>query len=492
VPLLQGQDRPGARAQGQAVRRIRLPIPHPNPPAPASGPVRSVHWAPLAAVLLGTFLGTVANSSSNVALPSVAAQLGEPLERSVWVVSLYPLTFAVLLPLGGYLVDRVGIRCTYLLSVGLLTLGALGCSLAPSLPWLLAFRILQGIGAAPIVPVVMAVAGRYIPRDYRGRATGYWALANSVGHAAGPPLSGVLTQYAGWRAVFFLGVPLGIVSIFLAWRKLPHDAPGHPRPFDPAGSLALMVLALAGLLALQTGVRAGGTSPDTLTYLALAATAAVVLALAERRAASPVLGRHLLSNIPFVASMAVLAAQFFCLFGLQLTLPVYLIQGRGWAASTAGALILLLPLATAVVSPAAGRLADRWGVRPVCTCGVLLASASVCLFLFWQGSTAWWTFGLGLIALGAGMGLAQSPAASSVALLVPPEELGVATAIFHMARFLSGSIGSTLFGLWMARAPTPSTGLHRSALAALIVFGAAFLAALQTPRRPRGSIDPPV
>lgn len=440
-------------------------------------------WSALAALLVGTFLGTLTNSTSNVALPDIATQLHHPLDRAVWVVSLYPLTFAVLLPLGGYLVDRWGVRRAYLLGTGLLALGALGCGLAPSLSWLLAFRVLQGIGAAPLVPVVMAVTGRHIPHDQRGRATGYWALANSVGHAAGPPLSGLLTHYAGWRAVFFLGFPLGVLALLLASRLLPADGPGKTGAFDAGGTLALTALGLSTILAVQTGARAGIASPATLVLIALAIAATAALALAERKASAPILQRHLLANSAFLASMGVLSAQFFCLFGLQLALPVYLIQGRGWPASTAGAVILLLPLATALVSPLAGRLADRWGIRPACTVGMLLAAASVCSVFLWKPASPWWAIGFTLGALGAAMGLSQSPAASSVALLVSPEELGVATGIFHMARFLSGSIGSTLFGVWMARASTPAAGLRHNASVALVVFCAAAAAALKTPRR---------
>ncbi len=455
----------------------------PEDVAPTTASSRPSPWSTLAALLVGTFLGTLTNSTSNVALPDVTAQLHQPLDRAVWVVSLYPLTFAVLLPLGGYLVDRWGVRRAYLLGIGLLALGALGCSLAPSLLWLLAFRVLQGIGAAPLVPVVMAVTGRLIPHDQRGRATGYWALANSVGHAAGPPLSGLLTHYVSWRAVFLLGFPLGAFALFLAWRLLPVDRPGRGRAFDAGGAAALMVLALSTILALQTGARSGVTAPGTIVLSVLAIGAAIALVLTEQKAAFPILQRHLLANRAFVASMAVLAAQFFCLFGLQLALPVYLIAGKGWPASSAGGVILLLPLATALVSPLAGRLADRWGIRPVCLAGMLLAAASVCTFFLWKPASPWWAIGFTLGSLGAGMGLAQSPAASSVALLVPPEELGVATGIFHMARFLSGSIGSTLFGVWMARASTPAAGLRHNAFVALAVFCFAAGAALQTPRR---------
>ncbi|MGC8874284.1 MAG: MFS transporter [Chloroflexia bacterium] len=440
-------------------------------------------WSALAALLVGTFLGTITNSASNVALAYIAAEWHYSLDRAVWVVSLYPLTFAVLLPLGGYLVDRWGVRRVYLMGVRLLALGALGCTFAPSLPWLLAFRVLQGVGAAPLVPVVMAVTGHRIPYDQRGRATGYWALANSVGHAAGPPLSGLLIHYLNWRAVFFFGLPLGIVALVLARRLLPPDSPGETRPFDAAGAVALLALGLSTILAVQTGARAGGMSSATTVFLTVALASAVTLAIVERRATSPILQRHLLSNRALVASVAVLSAQFFCLFGLQLALPIYLIQGRGWTASTAGALVLALPLATALISPLAGRLADRWGIRPVCAAGMLLAAASVGASFLWKPSSPWWAIGLVLGALGASTGLAQSPAASSVALLVSPEELGVATGIFHMARFLSGSAGSTLFGVWMARAPTPAAGLRQNALIALCVFACAATAALGTPHR---------
>ncbi|MBN1315099.1 MAG: MFS transporter, partial [Anaerolineales bacterium] len=178
-------------------------------------------WITLAAILIGTFVGTLGNSVSNVALPSIMLAFKVPLDKVVWVVTSYVVTFAVLMPVCGYLSDLFGRRRLYLAGIGLFTLGALSSSLAPTYPWLLASRVLMGIGIAPTLPAVMAIIARTFEPSIRGRAMGFWALVNGAAHALGPPLSGFLVQHTGWRTVFLVDVPLCLLCLILVARWLP-------------------------------------------------------------------------------------------------------------------------------------------------------------------------------------------------------------------------------------------------------------------------------
>jgi len=459
-------------------------------------------WAILVAILLGTFVGTLGNSVSNVALPAVMAEFAVPLSSALWVVTLYTLLFAVLMPVCGYLGDLYAQRRMYLLGMGLFTLASLGSGLAPSFPWLLASRALQGIAVAPTLPAVMTIISRSFSSARRGRAVGFWALANGVGHALGPPLSGFLTQHLGWRSVFLIGVPLCFLNLFLVWWLVPPDNAHATRGFDFGGAAALTTTALGLMLALTQSARWGWGMPRSLLLWGLTLAALVVFVVLEQRLASPSQGKRkrsdafvdlaLFADRNYAAATAVIAAQLFCLFGLILALPIFLIQVQGWSSQVAGLLILPLPLAMAVIAPFAGQLADARGSRWTCTLGMgVVAFAGLAMLGLRSGlgrNLPWWGVVGSLSVVGLGMGLTQSPATAAVTHVVRPEQLGAATGIFHMCRFVSGTLGSTIFGLILeGHAAGVAAGFDRALMVLVVLAAMAVLAAQGLPGRQFGS-----
>jgi EmrB/QacA subfamily drug resistance transporter len=445
-------------------------------------------WIILIAILLGTFVGTLGNSVASVVLPAMMAEFAVPLGSALWVVTLYTLLFAVLMPVCGYLGDLHGQRRMYLLGMGLFTAASLGSGLAPSFPWLLGARALQGIAVAPTLPAVMAIISRTFSPARRGRAVGFWALANGAGHALGPALSGFLTQNLGWRAVFLIVVPLCFLNLFLVWRLVPPDEERATRDFDHGGALALVVAALGIMLALTQSARWGWLAPRSLGLWGLTVGAGVAFVFVERKVEAPFVELDLFANHHYAAATLVIAAQLFCLFGLLLALPIYLIQVQGWSSQAAGLLVLPLPLAMALVAPWAGRLADARGSRWTCMVGMaLVALATLGLLGFRPGLgqvVPWWGIVGGLIAVGTGMGLTQSPTAATVTRVVRQEQLGVATGIFHMCRFVSGTLGSTVFGLILQGHPGGvAAGFGLDLMVGLELAALAMLAALGLPGR---------
>ncbi len=450
----------------------------------AHSPVR--RWAILLCVLIGTFAGTMGNSTSNVALPAVLTEFGSSLDTGIWVVNLYVLTFAVLMPVCGHLGDLYGHRRLYLSSMSLYAASSIIAALSPNMPWLLGARILQGISVAPILPIVMSIITHTFSAEERGRAMGFWALFNGAGHALGPALSGFVTQHLSWRAVFLVPPPLCLPSLLLAWRLLPKGGQQTGRQFDLAGAGMLIAATSGCMLALTGSSRWGWFSSRTLTLWGVALTAAVVFVVVERRQASPLVRLSLLGNREYAAAAAVIACQYFCMFGALLALPVFIIQGLHWDDQLAGVLILPLPLTLALFSPVAGRLADLKGSRLTCTLGMaLVALAGLVLFSFVSSPTtevAWWQIAGSLAVMGTGMGLTQSPVTSAVTLLVPTGQTGVATGLFHMGRFVSGILGTTVFGLVLAanQAGTQA-GLGQALLLLVVVAGLAASIALRLP-----------
>jgi len=428
---------------------------------------------------------------TNVALPAVMAEFDVSLSSAVWVVTVYILIFAVLMPVCGYLGDLYGQRRMYLWGMTLFGVGALGCGLAPSFPWLLSSRVLQGIAVAPTLPAIMTMIARTFSPEQRGQAMGVWALMNGAGHALGPALGGFLTQHLGWRTIFLSSLPLCLLNILLVWWLAPPDDVRRSRSFDFVGAVALTTAALGLMLALTQGARWGWRAPRSLGLWYLTLAALITFVVIERRTASPFVELALFTNRHYTSAAVVIAAQIAGLFGLLLALPIFLIQGQGWSSQAAGMLVLPLPLTMAVVAPLAGRLSDARGSRWTCTVGMSLVVAAGLGMLRLQSSSGqnapWWGLVGSLVVVGAGMGLTQSPAAVAVTQVIKQRQLGVATGIFHMCRFVSGSLGSTVFGLILqANVTKVAIGFQRDLL---MLVGLAVLAVLAAQGLPGRSVE---
>jgi MFS family permease len=227
---------------------------------------------------------------------------------------------------------------------------------------------------------------------------------------------------------------------------------------------------------------------------ALTLAALVAFVVIERRVASPFVELDLFANRHYASAAVVIAAQFFCLFGLLLTLPVFLIEVQGWSSQAAGMLILPLPLTMALIAPLAGRLSDARGSRWTCTVGMgLVALAGLAMLGLRPASNPsipWWGLASSLVIAGTGMGLTQSPSAATVTHAVEPSKLGVATGIFHMCRFVSGSLGSTTFGLVLETNSTGvAVGFQHDLLALLVLSVLTMLVAQALPGRPTSSTE---
>lgn len=348
--------------------------------------------------------------------------------------------------------------------------------LAPTFACLLGARALLGLGIAPTLPAVMAIIAGSFSGEKRGRAMGLWALVNGAAHASGPPLSGFLTQHVGWRAPFVIVLPLCLLNLWLVWRLVPPDGTRHRRDLDLAGAATLTGSALGLMLALTQSARWGWFSAQALGTWGLALAILVLFIFVERRAESPFVELSLIRNRGYAAATGVIAAQYFCLFGLLLALPVFLIQAQGWSDQVAGLLVLPLPLTMAVAAPLAGRLADALGSRRVCAWGMGLVALAGLGFLALHPGTGQplpWAGIVGcLLLMGLGMGLTQSPVTAAVTCVVDQEQMGVATGIFHMGRFVSGSLGSTVFGLILQMGIAGMAAGFRTDLVALVIVAA--------------------
>ncbi|HSR35461.1 MAG TPA: MFS transporter [Anaerolineae bacterium] len=440
-------------------------------------------WLILCAVLMGTLVGTFGGSMVNVALPAIMDGFGVPISSAVWVLTIYILLVAVLMPIFGRLGDMYGYKRIYLVGLSLLAGASLLAVVIRWFPGLVAARALQGIGNATTLPSVMAIITHVFPSHERGRAMGLWAAVNGVGHGLGPVIGGYLTESLGWSAVFAFNATLTILGIVLIWWLVPDDTRRVTRRFDAVGAATMTLAMIALMLNLTQGARLGWF---TLLSLALWAAFAGLMAaflVAERRIKPPFVELSLFANRRYTATVGIIGAQFFCLFGMQLLLPFFLMQVQGRPTGQAGVLIAALSITSAVMAPLAGRLADSFGCRRMCVTGMTLVATSGALMMLWQPSTSSWQIVGTLILLGLGMGFTQSPVAAAVTFTVVSDQLGVALGIFNMVRFIGASLGSTVFGVILEGATAePTMRAYRVSFALLIAVAvAAVLLALGVP-----------
>jgi EmrB/QacA subfamily drug resistance transporter len=409
-------------------------------------------WWILSTILIGTLVGTLGNSMSNVALPSIMKQFNISNITGVWIVTIYVLLFSTLMPVFGRLGDMFGYRRMYILAMAGLAASMAASALAPSVGWMVAFRALAGICNAPILPSIMGIIAEVFPADERGGAMGFWATANATAHGLGPALSGLLVQYFGWPSVFwFLGglTGLGIVMIALT---IPPDARHNRGTFDLIGASTLTLAMIVFMFNLTQGLSQNyGLTLNLALWLGFVALLFGFF-YSQLRLPQPFVDLRVFTQPGYGVVTFVSGAQLFCLFGLQLLLPQFLRDIQGQTFAQTGLLIAPLALALAVASPGAGRLSDLVGSRMTCMIGMGIVTLAGFGLLFWTATTPQWVIVLTLIILGIGMGLTQSPTANAVTLVIGQERLGVALGIFNMLRFVSGTLGATIFGIVLDKA----------------------------------------
>ncbi|MBL9111980.1 MAG: MFS transporter, partial [Myxococcales bacterium] len=328
----------------------------------------------LATCCLSLFVVTMDLTIVNVALPSIRRELHASVAGLQWAIDGYTVVVASCLMVSGSLADRYGRRRTFQVGLVVFSLGSLACSLAPTTSALVGFRALQALGGSMLNPAAMSIlVSTFTEAKERARALGVWGAVFGVSMAAGPLLGGALVDRVGWRSIFWVNVPVGVVALVLAGRFVPESRAERPRRFD----LPAQALVLVGLLALTSAVidgrRVGWSSWSTAGGFAVALVSGVAFVVWEARRAEPLVDLRFFRSVPFSAS-TVLAVLAFAAFGGFLFLnALYLQDVRGLDASTAGLMTLPIALALVVASPLSGRLVAAGRAR----LAIALAGSSI-------------------------------------------------------------------------------------------------------------------
>lgn len=397
----------------------------------------------MAIVLLGTFFGTFNNSAASVALVKVLDEYRVGIGSGVWFVTSYVVAFAVTMPLAGVLADRFGTRRIYLVGLVGFLFSSLGVALAPSYPWLIGLRTLQGVFNGPVLPTVMVTAVALAPGDSVGKAMGAWAAVNGAAIAIGPPIAGVLTDSLGWRSVFWLQVPLLAGVVLATMAMVPDVAPTRAgRKFDLVGVTLLTIGLIGVMVGFSRSSAWGWGSPLTWGVLAGGAGALAAFGRWSRSRPDPVVDPRLFASRAF-SSLAIAAGlQMVVLYGVLLAVPLLLVDLFGFSITGAGAFVFVLPLTMIVCSPISGWLADRYSVSRVVLGGGAALALGAGLLVASTPARSPWIAAVGLAVIGFGVAAIQSPTAAALAGSVDGDSRGTAIGLFHTIRFLAGAMGS--------------------------------------------------
>jgi EmrB/QacA subfamily drug resistance transporter len=387
------------------------------------------------------------NTVVNVALPSIQRDLDASISGLEWTINGYTLSFAVLLATGGRLGDIFGRRRMFLFGVVIFALSSATAGLAPDATALVLSRVVQGVGAALMMPATLSIITDAFPAHERGKAMGMWAGVSALALAVGPVLGGFLTEHVSWRAIFYLNIPVAIGAIaaaLFAVRESRDTTAG--REVDYAGVVVLTGTLTALVLALVEGNAWGWGSPEIVALLAGALVGALAFVAIELRVRVPMVEFRFFSDRNFLGAVVVALIVSFAMLGVFFFLALYLQNILHYSPLEAGVRFLPSTLMIVTVAPVAGRLSDRFGPRWLIAGGLIIVAASLFSFSGLAVDSSYLDLLPGFMLLGIGIAMTMSPMTSAAMNAVPVEKAGIASGVLSMFRMVGGSLGVAVTG----------------------------------------------
>ena len=399
----------------------------------------------------------------NVALPAIQRDFHASISQLQWVLDAYTLVVASLLMLAGSVSDRVGRRRIFQIGICVFTAGSLLCSLAPSVGFLIGFRALQGLGASMLNPVALSIiANAFTDPKGRGRAIGIWGAVAGISFAIGPLLGGFLTQTIGWRANFWINVPIGIAAFVLAARYVPESKAPHARRFDPIGQSLVFVTLASLTFGVIEGPHLGWHSNVTSALFVIAAIAFAAFLLYEPRQKEPLLDLRFFRSVPFSGAVMTGVCAYSCFAAFLFLNALYLQQERGLSAFRTGLYTLPLAVFLMICSPLSGRLVGARGPRP----SLLIAGAvfilSALLLTQLSGNTSPLLLLLSFSLFGISLGMVNPAITNSAVTGMPLAQAGVAAAIASTSRQVGAAFGVAIAGTIVSESRAHGTDFARA------------------------------
>jgi EmrB/QacA subfamily drug resistance transporter len=397
------------------------------------------------------FMVGLDNTIVIVGLPSIGESLHTAVSGLQWTVAGYTIVLASLLIFSGAAADRIGRRTIFQVGLSLFTLGSWLCSLAPSLAWLIGFRVLQGVGGSMLAPAALGIITNLFsaPKD-RAKAIGVWDGVSGLSMALGPIVGGILVGSVGWRGVFWANIPVGLAAVALTALLVPDSRAERGRKADPVGQFLVVVMLGSLAYAIIQGPSEGWLSPRIAVFFVVSITALAVLLRYEPRRAEPLIDFRFFRSVPFTAANLTAVCAIATLAGFLFLTTLYLQDVRGYTALQAGLTLLPMPIMMAVSSPLSGRILARGGPRvPFVIAGAALTLSAAALSQLSAYSGPLFlliTYGL----FGVGAGMVNVPISNGVMSGVPKSQAGMASGMNSSSRQLGQSLGVAIVGSVLA------------------------------------------
>ncbi len=402
----------------------------------------------IGALALAAFLMILNETVLSVALPAVMADLSASAAAGQWLTTGFLLTMSVVIPTTGYLLQRFSSRSLFIFALSSFTVGTVIAIFAPTFAVLLVARIIQAVGTAIVLPLLMTTTLHLVPKHKRGAIMGLNAIVISVGPAIGPTVSGAIVNAFTWHYIFIMMAPLAVIILVLGiiFIKVPSQA--RKIPLDV---LSVVLSALAfGLLVYGISTLEHASDNLTLTIACFVIGLVALALFIKRQVRLTREGKELLNLTPFKSrtftfSLLMIMIAFGTLLGTIVMLPIILESGAGFSTLSIGMMLLPGGLAQAIVSPIFGRIYDRFGPRPVLIPGAAMLAAGQWLYVTVDSDTALWMFMINHIVFSIGLALLMTGLMSSALSTVEPRLYGHGSAIFNTGQQLGGAIGTTIF-----------------------------------------------
>ena len=429
----------------------------------------------LVAAGLGFVVVLLDVSVVNVALETLRVSFGTDIAGLQWVVNAYTLVFAALLLTSGALGDRIGAKRVFVAGFAVFTLASLACGLAPSLALLVVSRVVQGMGAALLVPSSLMLLQQAFPNPaQRSRAVGWWGAAGGIALAAGPVLGGLLIAHVGWRGIFLINLPIGALGLALTLRYAPTAAVKPSRGLDLPGQLAAM-LALASLTAALTEAsRLGWFHPLVCGGIAISLISATAFYWLEQHSEEPMLPLSLFRSTTFSIATAVGVVVNFAYYGLVFVFSLFFQAVQQLSPQQTGLAFLPMTAILMVMNIVAGRLVTRLGTRALMVAGLALASFGYLLLLRVDADRSYLTLVLPMLLAASGIALVVPTMTNATLSAVDAAHAGIASGVLNSARQIGGMLGVAVCGFFV-RDTEPSIflhGMHVSLALAVVLLSA--------------------
>ncbi|MBR0899491.1 MFS transporter [Bradyrhizobium tropiciagri] len=422
---------------------------------------------------LASFMMALDAMIMTTAFATIRADFGSRVETLQWTVNAFNLTFAVLLLTGAALGDRFGRRRMFAAGIGLFVVASAACALAGDAVSLIAARALQGAGAALVMPLAMAILSGAFGREERARALGIFSGITGCALIIGPAIGGFITEHLGWRWIFWINLPIGLIAIALVIARL-RESFGPRAPLDITGLSLVALAALALVWGLLRGNSVGWASAEVTSALIAGVALTVMFVLWELRATNPMVPMRLFAARPFASGMAASVLFYAAMYGVLFLLPQFLQIALGFDAFGAGLRLIPWTATLFVTAPIAGAVVNRFGERTLVVTGLLMQAVG----LGWiseivSPTVAYSALVAPLVLAGVGVSMAMPAAQNAVLSAVAINEMGKASGIFNMGRFLGGMFGiAALVASFSANGAADSSGHFSSGFAAAMSLAA--------------------